>query len=166
MLNKLTAMALTESDNTADRERLRLSLQLDGFEISEGEFSAIQGPISISQEKDQLLISLAASPFARKDLIVKHLKPFDARPCVHDDRYSAQVCDVASDWVYQSKECDSSGTSVRRAEEKCCGAAFLGARVLGINREPRRSRDSRVDPESGARRSAVGSDQLVAINSQ
>ena len=74
MLKRLTAMAMTESDDTVERERLRLSLQLDGFEISERELATVQGPISIAKEKDLVLKNLAASSFARRDLVAKHLK--------------------------------------------------------------------------------------------
>ena len=59
-----------------------------------------------------------------------------ARPRAHDDRHSAQVRGVAGDWVYQREECDSLGAGVRGAEEEFCGAAFLGARILGVNRGP------------------------------
>jgi hypothetical protein len=41
-------------------------------------------------------------------------------------------------------------------EEKLCGAAFLGARVLGVNRGPGRSRDSRLHAASGAREARLG----------
>jgi hypothetical protein len=74
MLKRLTALAMTESENTVERERLRRSLQLDGFEISERELAPAEGPISIAQEKGRVLKTLAASSFARKDLIAKHLK--------------------------------------------------------------------------------------------
>src|SRR5215472_6000230 len=59
-----------------------------------------------------------------------------ARPRAHDDCNSAQVRGVASDGVYQRKECDPPGTGVRRAKEKFCGAAFLGARVLRVHGGP------------------------------
>src|SRR5208283_3798960 len=57
-----------------------------------------------------------------------------ARPRAHDDRDSAQVCGVASDWVYQREECGPPGTGVWREEEELRGPALLGARVLRIDR--------------------------------
>ena len=55
------------------------------------------------------------------------------RPCAHDDRDSAQVCGVASDWVYQGEERDTSGTGIWGDKEKLRGAALLGARILRIH---------------------------------
>lgn len=74
VLNKLTAMAITESEETEETHRLRRSLQLDGFDVSDGKTVPIEGPVSVTEEKSRLLANLAASSFARKDLIAKHLK--------------------------------------------------------------------------------------------
>lgn len=74
MLARLTAMALSESEDTPEREQLRRSLQLDGFEIADKKLRSIQGPVSISEEQNIVLTNLAASSFAQKDVIKKHLK--------------------------------------------------------------------------------------------
>lgn len=76
MLKRLTAMAMTEdSDESAgDRERLRLSLLLDGFEVSQGKMTSVEGPVNIAEEKSRILTNLRASAFARKELIATHLK--------------------------------------------------------------------------------------------
>jgi hypothetical protein len=49
-------------------------LQLDGFDVSDGKTVPIEGPIRVTEEKSRLLVNLAASSFARKELIAKHLK--------------------------------------------------------------------------------------------
>src|SRR5271157_4939772 len=61
----------------------------------------------------------------------------DARSRAQDDCDSAEVCGVASDWVYQGQERDSLGAGVRGEEEKLCGSAFLGARALRVHRGTR-----------------------------
>jgi hypothetical protein len=78
MLIKLTAMAMTEEpddpgESAGDRERLRLSLLLDGFEMSQGKMVSVEGPVNIAKEKSRLLADVEASAFARKQLIAKHL---------------------------------------------------------------------------------------------
>jgi hypothetical protein len=74
MLNTLTAMAFSESEDYVEKESLRLSLQLDGFEVADSKLASVQGPISISKEQNRLMKSLAVSSFSRKDLIRKHLQ--------------------------------------------------------------------------------------------
>src|ERR1700730_2283208 len=56
-----------------------------------------------------------------------------ARSRAHDDRDSAEVCGVASDWVYQGEERDPPGAGVWGEEEELRGPAFLGARVLRVH---------------------------------
>jgi len=56
-----------------------------------------------------------------------------ARSRAHDDRNSAEVGSVASDWVYQGEERDSPGAGVWGEEEELRGPAFLGARVLRVH---------------------------------
>ncbi len=52
---------------------------------------------------------------------------------------------------------------VWRAKEKLCGAAFLGARVLGIDCGPGRDGDPGLHSESGARGPAIGPNEPVAL---
>ena len=56
-----------------------------------------------------------------------------ARSRAHDDRDTAEVRGVPGDWVYQGEERDSLGSGVWGEEEKLCGPAFLGARVLRVH---------------------------------
>ncbi len=74
MLRRLAAMAITESEDTEEARQLRRSLQLDGFDVSDGKTVPIEGPISVTEEKSRLLANLAASSLPRKDIIAKHLK--------------------------------------------------------------------------------------------
>jgi len=74
MLRRLAAMAITESEDTEEARQLRRSLQLDGFDVSDGKTVPIEGPISVTEEKSRLLTYLAASSLPRKDIIAKHLK--------------------------------------------------------------------------------------------
>jgi hypothetical protein len=73
MLKNLTAMAITESEDTEGVRQLRRSLQLDGFDVSNGKTVPMEGPISVTEEKSRLLTNLAASSFPRKDVIARHL---------------------------------------------------------------------------------------------
>ncbi len=74
MLNRLTVMAITESEASVDRDQLRRSLQLDGFEVSKGKTIPIEGPVSVTEERSRLLTNLGASRLGRKTLIAKHLE--------------------------------------------------------------------------------------------
>jgi hypothetical protein len=74
MLKRLAAMAITESDDTDEARQLRHSLQLDGFDVSDGKTVPLEGPISITEERSRLLTNLAASAYPRKEVIAKHLK--------------------------------------------------------------------------------------------
>jgi hypothetical protein len=74
ILIKLTAMAMEESDQSVDTEALRLSLLLDGFEMSQGKMLRAEGPVSVTKERSRLITDLEASSFARKRFISKHLE--------------------------------------------------------------------------------------------
>lgn len=73
-LRLLTIMGMKESENTMEREHLGFSLLLDGLEVGDGKLVSIEGPISVTEEKNRVAKNLAASSFARKTLIQKHLK--------------------------------------------------------------------------------------------
>src|SRR5271165_6940999 len=68
-LPRLTVLALTESKNQAIKDSIRLSLQLDGFDIGKDGIRPIDGPISIDQEKSRLLDYLKKSKLGRQDII-------------------------------------------------------------------------------------------------
>lgn len=74
MLKRLTALAITESGQTEEVRQLRRSLQLDGFDVEDGETIPIDGPISVVEEKSRLLRDLKASLFTQKGIIAKHLE--------------------------------------------------------------------------------------------
>jgi len=66
-------MAFEESPTREDREGIRLSLQLDGFDVSKKQLRPIDGPVSAQEEKSRLLAFLRASKLSRQDVILKHL---------------------------------------------------------------------------------------------
>jgi hypothetical protein len=74
MLPRLTVMAFDESKNQSIRNALRLSLQLDGFEVSQEKLRPIDGPVSAEDEKSRLLAFLRASKLGRQDVISEHMK--------------------------------------------------------------------------------------------
>lgn len=74
MLPRLTVMAFEESENQPIQESIRLSLQLDGFEVSQEKLRLIDGPVSVEEEKSRLLAFLRASKLGRQDVISKHLR--------------------------------------------------------------------------------------------
>ena len=88
-----------------------------------------------------------------------------AGSCAHDDCDTAEVCGVASDWIYQRQECDSSGAGVGRAEAEFRRAALLGTRILGVHGGARRGGDSRLHPQAKGRRQAIGPAKSLAIDS-
>src|SRR6516164_7788018 len=88
-----------------------------------------------------------------------------AGSCAHDDCDTAEVCGVASDWIYQRQEYDSSGAGVRRAETEFRRAALLGTRILGVHGGARRGGDSRLHPQARGRRQAIGPAKSLAIDS-
>jgi len=73
MLPRLTVMAFEESRDRSTQEALRLSLQLDGFEVGKEQLRPIDGPVSAEEEKSRLLVFLKASKLGRQDVISKHL---------------------------------------------------------------------------------------------
>jgi hypothetical protein len=74
MLPKFTLMAFEESKDQSIREAIRLSLQLDGFEVSQEKLRLIDGPVSAEEEKSRLLAFLRTSKLGRQDVISEHLK--------------------------------------------------------------------------------------------
>jgi hypothetical protein len=99
MLIKLTAMAMSEEaedpeDSAGDQERLRLSLLLDGFEVSQAKVVSVEGPISITKEKSRLLTNLEASALPRKELIAAHLK--DAEDLFSDSKMHSAMAEARS----------------------------------------------------------------------
>ena len=85
-----------------------------------------------------------------------------ARSRPHDDLDSTEVCGFAGSWIYQGHERNSFGPDVRREEAQLRGTAFLGPRVLRLDRRSRRSGNTEVHQEPGARGQAPRPTQSVA----
>ena len=76
----------------------------------------------------------------------------DARSRTHAVERAAEVFGVQRDGVHQGQERDSSGAGVRRATKELRGAAFLGARILGIDGGQKRGGSPPLYPGAGERR--------------
>jgi hypothetical protein len=132
MLRRLSAMAITESEDTDDSYQLRLSLQLDGFDVNDGKTVPIDGPISVTEEKSRLLANLNASSFARKELIAKHLKDAEGlfsegkmHPAMGEARsaFQAAVEDTVS--LVESKTKNKSGGGLKNQIEFLAKNEFI-----------------------------------------
>ena len=73
MLPRLTVMAFEESKSQTHREAIRLSLQLDGYDVSHEQIRPIDGPVSVEAEKSRLQAYLKDSKLGRQEIISKHL---------------------------------------------------------------------------------------------
>jgi hypothetical protein len=94
MLPKLTLMAFEESKEQSLREAIRLSLQLDGFEVSQDKLRLIDGPVSAEEEKSRLLAFLRASKLGRQDVISRHLA--DAADLFSQGKYHPAIGEARS----------------------------------------------------------------------
>jgi len=117
VLVKLTAVAMEESEPTIDRERLRLSLLLDGFELSNGKIVSVEGPVNLTKEKSRLLTTLEASSFGRKAMIAKHLQ--DAEDLFSDGKMHAAMSEARS--AFQAGIEDTVSIVESRATHKAGG---------------------------------------------
>src|SRR4029077_8310070 len=77
--------------------------------------------------------------------------------CSHDDLDPTEVRGFASGRLYQGQECDPPGPDVRREEAQLRGTAFLGQRLLRLDRRSGRSGDTGVHQEPGARQEGQNS---------
>lgn len=94
MLRRLTVMAYSESKNKRIREDIRLSLQLDGFDVGEQGLKSIDGPVSIEGEKSLLLDTLRASKLGRQDVISKHIE--DAEDHFNQGKHHSAIGEARS----------------------------------------------------------------------
>lgn len=94
MLPRLTVMAFEEPQNQPIQEAIRLSLQLDGFDVSQEQLRPIDGPVSVEEEKSRLLAYLQASMLGRKVVIAKHIK--DADDLFNGSKYHAAIGEARS----------------------------------------------------------------------
>jgi hypothetical protein len=94
MLPKLTVMAFEESKDQSIREAIRLSLQLDGFEVSQEKLRPIDGPVSAEEEKSRLHAYLKVSRLGRQDVISKHLA--DAADLFSQGKYHPAIGEARS----------------------------------------------------------------------
>src|SRR6516162_3552485 len=83
--------------------------------------------------------------------------------CSHDDLDPTEVRCFAGGRLYQGQECDPPGPDLRREEAQLRGTAFLGQRLLRLDRRSGRSGDTGIHQEPGTRRQAPGSAELVAL---
>jgi hypothetical protein len=73
VLRKLAVVAYDDTKNQATKDAIRLSLQLDGFEVAAGALRPIDGPVSVNEEKSRLLAFLKVSKLGRKEVISQHI---------------------------------------------------------------------------------------------
>ena len=76
----------------------------------------------------------------------------DARSCAHVVVGAAEIFGGQRDGIHQGEKRDPSGAGVCRAAKELRGAAFLGARVLGIDGRQERGGCASVHPRPGERR--------------
>lgn len=73
-------------------------------------------------------------------------RTFDARSCTYDAVDPAEVRGVASGWVHQGQECDSSCKSLWGAQAQLRRPALLSEGLLCIDSRARRGGDTAVHP--------------------
>lgn len=93
-LRRLTAMAFTECKDHTTQEGLRLSLQLDGFDVGEKELRPVGGPVSVEHEKSRLFEYLKASKLSRQDVISKHIE--DAEEHFNNSKHHSAIGEARS----------------------------------------------------------------------
>lgn len=94
MLVRLLVSAYQEAKTRSAKESLRLSLQLDGYEVGGGNISSIDGPVSVEEEKTRLLRDLNASRLARQQLISTHIT--DAENLFGDGKHHPAIGEARS----------------------------------------------------------------------
>ena len=87
MLRNLTVLAY-ECEDRKLKNDLRLSLQLDGFEIDGSGLQGI-GITSVEQEKSRLVSLLKSSKLGRQDVITKHIR--DAEDLFNQGRHHPAI---------------------------------------------------------------------------
>jgi hypothetical protein len=93
-LRNLTVLAFSESKSRATQEGIRLSLQLDGFDVGQNGLKPLDGPVSVEEEKSRLLAYLKASKLARQDVISKHIR--DAEDLFAQGKHHAAIGEARS----------------------------------------------------------------------
>ena len=76
---------------------------------------------------------------------------------------SAEIRGLTGGRFYQGQECHPFGPCVWREEAQLCRAALLGKRLFRLDRRSRRSRDTGVHQEPGARGRPLGPNEFVAL---
>jgi hypothetical protein len=94
MLVRLLTNAYQEAKTRSAKESLRLSLQLDGYEVGGGKIGSIDGPVSVEEEKSRLLRDLKASRLARQQVISKHVT--DAETLYADGKHHPAMAEARS----------------------------------------------------------------------
>jgi hypothetical protein len=132
MLLRLTIIAHDESKSRAAQENLRLSLQLDGYEVAGGKVTSIDGPVSVEEEKSRLLRDLKASRLARQDVISNHITDAETlftegkhHPAIGEGRsgFQAVIEDVVA--LLEAKTGNRSGSGIKNQIDFMARQSFL-----------------------------------------
>jgi hypothetical protein len=91
---RLLASVYQEAKSGSAKETLRLSLQLDGYEVGGGKIGSIDGPVSVEEEKTRLLRNLKTSRLARQQVISKHIT--DAENLFGDGKHHPAIGEARS----------------------------------------------------------------------
>jgi len=118
MLRHLTVMAYACEDRRLKND-LRLSLQLDGFDIDGSGLQGI-GITSVEQEKSRLISLLKSSKLARQDVITKHIRDAEDlfnqgkhHPAIGEARCALQAVIEETVVVLESKVGKKSGAGTK-----------------------------------------------------
>src|SRR5207342_1194114 len=90
-------------------------------------------------------------------------RPSHAGSRSHDDLDSTKIRGLAGGRIYQGQECHPFGPCLWGKEAQLCRTALLGQRVLRLNGRSRRSRDTGVHQEAGARGQSPGANESMAL---
>ncbi len=134
LLPKLTVMAVEETRDESARDAVLRSLQLDGYEVSNGQLRSIDGPVSAEEEKSRLLAFLKASKLGRQDVIAKHIKDTEDlfgqgkyHPAIGEARSALQALIEESVALMEVKAASKSGGGIKNQIEFLEREKFLSA---------------------------------------
>jgi hypothetical protein len=132
MLRNLTVLAYECQDRRLKND-LRLSLQLDGFEIN-GQGLQGMGITSVEQEKSRLVSLLKSSKLGRQDVITKHLSDAEElfnqgkhHPAIGEARCAMQAVIDETVIVLEAKVGKKSGAGTKNRIEFLVQHGFLSS---------------------------------------
>ncbi len=117
ILRRLTVFAFTETTDLRLRDELRLSLQLDGFEVAAEDLRNMEGFASVGEEKSRLLASLKKLPLGRQEVIAKHLT--DAEEHFSQGKHHSAIGEARA--ALQAVIEETAALSERKAQRKSGG---------------------------------------------